>query len=60
MRNYSIAFRKEGKTAGFAEVARTQGEAIAKILAKTDYEVEDLLDVREVFGASFHDKFIPS
>ena len=53
MKNYSLAFRRDGKSVGFAEVAKTKGQAIWQVLIRTDYEVEDLVDVREVFSNVF-------
>jgi hypothetical protein len=53
LKNYSLAFRRDGQTVGFAEMARTKGQAIWQVLVRTDYEVEDLLDVREVFSSQF-------
>jgi hypothetical protein len=60
MKNYSLAFRRDGKSIGFAELARTQGQAMANVLGRTDYDLEDLMDIREVFGVPRHDKFMPS
>ena len=53
VKNYSLAFRKDGKTTGYSELARTKGQAIWQVLIRTDHEVDELLDVREVFSNGF-------
>lgn len=53
MKNYSLAFRKDGKTTGYAELAKTKGLAIWQVLTRTDHEVDELIDVREVFSNGF-------
>lgn len=53
MKNYSLAFRKDGKVTGYAELAKTKGQAIWNVLMRTDHEVEELMDIREVFSNAF-------
>lgn len=53
MNNYSLAFRKDGQTTGYTELARTKGMAIWQVLVRTDHEVDELLEVREVFSNGF-------
>jgi hypothetical protein len=60
MKNYSLGFKRDGTAQGFAELAKTQGQAIANVLERTDYALEELIDIREVFGTPRHDKFMPS
>lgn len=59
-RNFSLAFKRDDKAQGVAELARTPGLAIAQVIVRTDYELEDLIEIREVFGAPKHDNFFPS
>lgn len=65
-KNYTVVFRRpipEGnsyKAQGFASLATTPGIAIQEWLEKTDYELEDLISIREVFATPEHDKFYPS
>lgn len=59
-RNFSLAFKRDDKAQGVAELARTPGLAIAQAIARTDYELEDLIEIREVFSMASNDKFMPS
>lgn len=59
-KNYALVFKHDGLAIGVPELARTIGEAITKVLGRTDYELENLLSVREVLSAPEHDNFYPS
>ena len=51
LKHYSLAFRADGKTTGYYEMARTMGQAIDQALDRNDYELDNLIDIREVFHA---------
>ena len=59
-KNYHLVFKRDGLAIGVPELARTVGDAISKVLGRTDYELENLLSVREVLSAPETDKFYPS
>ena len=59
-KHYALVFKRDGLAIGVPELARTLGEAISKVLDRTDYELENLLSVREVLSAPETDKFYPS
>lgn len=58
--NYSVVFKDGPNARGFSALATTPGIAIAEWLEKTDYELEDLIEIREVFSQPSVDKFFPS
>lgn len=58
--HYNLVFKRDGHAIGLPEMARTYGLAIAQVLQRTDYELEELLSVREVLSAPETDKFFPS
>jgi hypothetical protein len=59
-KHYALVFKHDGLAIGVPELARTIGEAITKALDRTDYELENLLSVREVLSAPETDKFFPN
>lgn len=59
-KNYHLVFKRDGHAIGVPEMARTYGLAIAQVLQRTDYELENLLSVRQVLSAPQHDNFYPN
>lgn len=57
MKNYQVVFKRDGKAIGYAELAKTLGQAIDKAIDRTDYELDEVIRASEVF---MENKFVPN